>query len=275
MNSRAGEKRPRRAAAVFGLTALGLAFPLAAHAQAPIGSSKKTERGDTVFVSLQGIDATAGGGGGASLEWLHAFSPEKTLNLGLSSFSVGGTRWSYGRAGATWRPFSRTSLHAEADLGSGRESGANFAYRVVRGSVAGEVIEKRLVLEIEDQYIDVRPATGNTIRVAAAVFAGGSLTTRVGVLTSTSGNLGTRALTARIDLERDRWTVFGGLSAGRSQPSVLALIPNAGGQVETSREFFCGTAVRVGRQQVTVAFDLLELSRSRRGSLVLGWRVPL
>src|SRR4029077_6345021 len=73
----------RRAALIFGLALA------AAHAQADQ---------DTLYVTAQADSmSTAGDGGGAAVEWQRMLSDRAGINLGALSYSLAGSRWTYGK----------------------------------------------------------------------------------------------------------------------------------------------------------------------------------
>jgi hypothetical protein len=246
-----------------------VALTVAVLASAPGASAQ-----DTLFVGGQFLDLSAGATGSAgSAEWLHAFSPERTLNVGVSSFSVAGTRWTYGRAGGTLKPIARVTVHAEAEMGSGTDPGGRFGYRTLRASAGYEAVARRLILEVEDQYVDVHETAGNVVKLGFTMRPAASVTVSAAVHGTTSGSVDTRTLMARAAYDRGGATVFAGLSAGRSRPALVNL--GTFGPAQRLREIFGGLQVPVGRLQLTLAFDRLVLGQASRQSLTMSWKVPL
>jgi hypothetical protein len=181
---------------------------------------------DTLFLGGQFLDLSSGPTGSAgSVEWLHAFSSERSLNAGVSSFSVAGTRWTYGRVGGTVKraASSRATVHAEGELGSGTEQRQGFGYRTFRGSFGYEAVRRRLILEVEDQYVDVHDTAGNVVKLGFTMLPSSSVVICAALHGTTSGSVDTRTLMIRAGYELHGASIFAGLSAGRSRPALVNL----------------------------------------------------
>lgn len=229
---------------------------------------------DTLFFGGQLVDLSTGSRGGTGeIDWLRVLSPRQSLNVGASSFSLAGTQWAYGRLGTTLKPASRTTLHAETELGRGREAGKGFGYKSLRGSLAYEVLEKRLVFEIEDRYLQIQQISGNVLKIGASFLPSASLSVTAAAHGTTSGNVDTRVLVLRVDREGKAFSAFAGVSAGRSRPVLVELA--ATGPAQGLRQAFGGVGIPVGRLRLIMALDWLDLGEVRRGSLMMSWKLPL
>lgn len=229
---------------------------------------------DTLFFGGQLVDLSTGSRGGTGeIDWLHVLSPRRSLNVGASSFSLAGTQWAYGRLGSTLKPASRTTLHAETELGRGREAGRGFAYKSLRGSLAHEVLEKRLVVEIEDRFLSVQQVSGNVVKLGAAYLPSATFSVTAAAHGTTSGNVDTRVLVLRVDREAKAFSAFAGVSAGRSRPVLVEL--GATGPAQRLRQAFGGVGIPVGRLRLIMAVDWLDLGEVRRGSFMMSWKLPL
>jgi PAS domain-containing protein len=229
---------------------------------------------NTLFVGTQLVSLSTGPAGGAGdVEWLHSLSSGASLKLGASSHALAGARWTYARAGATLKPGSRATLHAEADLGRGADAGRAFSYRAFRGGLAYEVIDTRLVLEAEDQLVDIHGTVGNVVKLGFTAIPWRSLSAKAAVQGTTSGNVDARCWMLRLDHQTRRFGAFAGVSAGRSRPVLLQI--GVKGPSQALREVFGGASIPVGRLRVVLALDLLELGSVRRGAVLMSWRVPI
>jgi hypothetical protein len=255
------------------LAIAALVLAVTARAQAP-GEFRESGAGtDALYVGVQAVDLSLGPGGGAmTLELYHSFSPRTSVNAGILHFSVAGSRWTYGRAGVTWKLIQPLTLHGEADVGSGKAA-ESFGYRQFRGGAGFELAGSGIVLELEDQYFEVQKTRGNVVKLGVGFPVSRFVRAAAAVHTTTSGNLGAESVTARVDVARHAFDVFGGLSLGSSSPLFFDLLTD--GPAESSREVFAGVAIPIGTQRLTVALDYLARKQIRKGSVILSWKVPL
>jgi len=229
---------------------------------------------NSLFVGGQFIDVSAGARGfTGDLDWIRSFSTGRSLNIGASSLSLAGTRWTYARLGVTAKPRSRAAFQLTTDLGRGTQGRQGFGYAAVRGAITYEAVPKRLYVEIEDQLLDVQETAGNIVKLGLVWPASASLVGRVAVHATTHGNVDTRALALRVDHARGGFSTFGGFAAGRSRPVLVGL--GAGGKAQDLREVFAGAGMPLGRLRLTLALDWLTLGETRRGSVALSVKIPL
>lgn len=259
-----------RSCAWLALAVLAVAAVEARAQDARAGSGS----GDALHLSAQVLDLAPGGGGvTGSVDWVHALSARHGLNLGVASFDLAGTRWSYGRVGGTLRPAARAVLHAEADVGRGSEAGRGFPYTSARLSLAYEAVPRALLLEIENHYVAIDRTRGNVVKLAASVLPAPTLALNVAVHGTTAGDVDSRTLTLRADSEHRGLAVFAGVAFGRSRPALVGL--SASGAAQSLRQVFGGVTVPLGRNRLGLALDHLALGAASRRSLLVSWRVPL
>lgn len=161
-------------------------------------------------------------GGAAAVLW-QSGSP---LYAGLSHYRLAETYWTFATAGATVRR-GKSTLQGEFNVGPGR-SEDDFLYKVARVTIARQVTERQVFVEIEDRYIDVDVQQGNLVRAGLSWLPTKSLLLSVSRHVSTSGNLGTRFTSVRADWDQTRYRWTAGAAAGESAPVLFQQIDGAG-----------------------------------------------
>jgi hypothetical protein len=228
---------------------------------------------DTLVVNAELTDIGGGSqGGSAAVEWLHPLSPSKSVNAGVGSFSLVGTSWTYGRAGALWRA-SRTTLHGQADLGAGHDQRGSFAYRVAQATVEQQLVPGRLSLEVQDRFIDIDRTAGNVVKLGMTLVPMRALALSGAVHSATAGNLDARFASVRVDGYSHGATVFGGVSGGRSHSTLVGLADD-GSPGQNLLEVAAGVTVPIKRLRITLGIDSLHLGETRRQTLTMNWTVP-
>lgn len=223
---------------------------------------------DFVYVSGEVDDFSPGGGGGSGgLLWTHELSRTLSSEAGAFAYSLVGTSWAYGRLGATITASRKAIVHVEANLGGGSRDGSHIDYRLFRGSLSLEVVERRAWAEVESQYIDFDASRGSVLKLGAAFAPRPALVGRIAYYVSAGGNLGARFWTGRVDLQRRRIGFFAGLSVGRSRPEVLRFF--SGDTVLDSTEVYGGVRVPAGRHELTGYLDTVGIEGTRRTGLAV------
>jgi hypothetical protein len=237
------------------LLALGAASPAAAG-----------ER-DFVYVSGELDDFSPGGGGGSGgVLWTRDLSPAFQGEAGASAYSLDGTRWAYGRLGATLKR-GRATLHADANVGAGSRDGAHLDYRLFRGSATVEAVSGRLWADAEVQHLDFAGSEGALLKLGAAFAPRRELVARAGYYHSAGGNLGAQFFTLRADLQPRRVGYFAGLSIGRSRPELLRFF--SGDRVVDSTEVYGGVRLPLGPHEITAYLDTVDVEGTRRTGLAV------
>ena len=266
-------RRPSHAGIGMAMAFLLMVGPGTATAQT-VAPAARSASLDTLVANAERTDIAAGPQGGTgSIEWVHT-SSRNAFNAGLISSSIGETSWTYGRAGAMRRPFERTTVQGQADVGVGHERQRKYGYRAAQGSIAYELVDNRLALEFQDRYIDVDSSSGNIVKLGLTVLPVRPLSVAAALHASTNGNVDARSASLKVEAHFGGRAVIGGMSAGRSQPVLLGLSANAA-VAQTLREAFGGVTVPVKRVRVTLLVDSLELGPTRRRSLIMTWMVPI
>jgi hypothetical protein len=252
------------------LALVGANIGLGAQTSAPPADPASS---NTLFVSTQVTDVAAGPRGiNGAIEWLHAQSTTRSLNLGVVSFSLGDDAWTYGRAGAMWR-VARTIVHSQIDVGAGREGPEHFRYLAARGTVTQQMAGGRVALEVQDQYVDIHETSGNILKVGLTLVPARPLAVTAAIHSSTGGDLDVRSMSVRIDGQGRAATVFGGLSVGQSRPELVGL-PGSG-PPQATHEIYVGGRIRLKRLFVTVVAESLTLAQTGTHIFSVGWTVPL
>jgi hypothetical protein len=265
-------KRSRtvRPVLTFVLTLVGANIALGAQTSTPPTDPVPP---DALFVSTDVTDIAAGPRGiTGAVEWLHPQSTTRSLNLGVVSFSLGDDTWTYGRVGTMWRR-ARTAVHAQIDVGAGREGPEQFRYLAARGTLTRQMADGRMALEVQDQYVDIHETTGNIVKVGLTLVPTRPLAVTAALHSSTGGDLDVRSMSVRIDGQCRGATVFSGLSIGRSRPALVGL-PGSG-PTQKTHEIYVGSKIRLKPLYLTVVVESLALAQTRTHVLSMSWTVPL
>lgn len=207
------------------------------------------------------------------MDWIHEASPRVVLVVGALAYHIGGSRWAYGRLGASFRSTKRITVQGEVALGPGTEGESSFVYQTYKAGLTAALRPGRLYAEMEDQYLAIQGAAGNIVKVGVVGSPSAGFLASAAFHASTSGNLGSRFASARAEFSRKRLTCLGGVSIGRTKPQVFGVtLP---GEPRTSREVFAGVRVAVGAQQLGLVLDTLGLEGVRKNTLTLSWKRPL
>ena len=179
---------------------------------------------DRVAFSADGTTLTGtNGGGGAALNWLHDFSPDSLVSLGVEHDVLANAHWTFGSVtGAISRGSGdqRYSLYGEVHEGSGRDASGTFSYSNVVAGVSGTYYH-RFTTQLEDRQIDIVTAHGNLPKLALAYLWSPHLLTTLSYAHSVSGNLGTHLVLARIDGYGKYGSLFVGGASGQAVPAVF------------------------------------------------------
>jgi hypothetical protein len=231
--------------------------------------------GGGIFVNAELTDVGIGATGRtAAIEWLHPVSAASALNTGLSSFSLADVAWTYGRFGAMRRVATRTVLHGQVDAGAGREQGQRFTYLAAQGTLDQTLVDGRLALQIQDRYVDIHTTTGNIAKIGLAVLPIKPLKVEASYHSSIGGSLDTRSITLRADGHRRGFSVFTGVSTGRTENALVGL-GVAFQPAQPLNEIFAGTTIPVRRLRLTVTADSLKLGATEKRTVSVSWFVPL
>lgn len=229
---------------------------------------------DTLFFNAELASVAAGPRGiTGGVEWLHVLSPTSSVNTGILSFSLADSTWTYGRAGAMRRLRPPTVVHGQIDMGAGREQRDGFGYFAARGTLSHELMDRRLVLEVQDQYVHINTTVGHSGKVGLTFRPAPRLAVGAAFHSSWGSTLGVQAVTVRIDGYGRGVTVFGGLSTGRWRPALVGLAGQ--GPAEGMYEIFAGGVIPLESFSLTLALDSLRMAQARKHSIIVSWSLPL
>lgn len=232
------------------------------------------QRGSQIYSSLQLDRLSPGNGGGAlSVGWLRSLCSGALLETGAGSFSLHDSRWGYGRLGLSVRAGRRSLARLEVDLGGGRRQREGFGYRIYKAGLAHEAVPGRLVLELEDQYVDVDGTRGNVLKLAATISPRSFLDARLAYHRSMSGNIGEQGMSGKLGFRLGRLGLLAGLSSGRRRPEVAGIYPGSG--VLRSSEAFFGVSVERSGRELGLVVDSLRTGGARRTTVALTAKVRL
>jgi hypothetical protein len=257
----------RRGVPILGLTLALFQGQLAAQ---PSGTVE-----DFLHVNVQADSMSAASdGGGGGLEWQRPLSARAGLDLGVLSYSLAGSRWTYGKVIAHAKLHDRMTIYGEVDRGAGRRTGEGFTYQVYRAGLISTLISGKLFLDLEEQYLHVDETEGNIVKTGVVVSPVPSLRTSVSYYFSTAGDATSRFLSGRLDARWKRIDYLTGFTTGRASPEQFNIITGTD-EAARSKEFFAGAAIPAGRQVVTLVLDTLRISGETKYTLSLSWKLPL
>ncbi len=217
------------------------------------------------------------GGGGALATWLRQFDSGSLIGLGAEYETIYNSHWTLGNlngALALGQLAVKTSLYAEAHLGSGETAGEGFRYTNVAGGVI-TAPASWLSVQLEERYIDIQPTHGNLPKLGLTFHLSPAVLTSVSYAQSFGGNLGTKLGTARVDYAAPRFSWLLGAAYGPVAPRVLNLIGQTVGPVKTLKEGFVGAGRTFGRTDWQLIGDYQDLEGFRRTTITLNCTVHL
>ena len=217
------------------------------------------------------------GGGGASAAWLHQFGSGNLIGVGAEYETIYNSHWTLGNFNGTLalgaRP-AKTSLYAEAHLGSGETAGEGFRYTNAAGGLI-TALTPWLSLQLEERYIDIQPSHGNLPKIGLSFRLATALLASLSYAQSFGGNLGTKLGTARLDYAGPRFSWLLGGAYGPVAPRVLNLIGQTVGPVKTLKEGFLGAGKSFGRTDWQLIGDYQDLEGFKRTTITLNCTVHL
>jgi len=221
-------------------------------------------------------DSISGSGGQAA--WLHDADHWHVSAAGEYQ-SIDAAHWAFGSlAGAyTAADSAHSSVLAEVHEGTGRNGRdlPSFRYSVVALGYSG-MLAPRWTLQLEVRQFDVDTTHGNLPKAGVVLLWNPHLLSTLSFAHSVRGNLQTEVTTARLDLVAGGWNALAGAAVGHAAPIVLNLQPGLSVQKRNSlNEGFAGVSHTMGRGQLQLVFDYLDLAGTTRGTVTLSLTLPL
>ena len=217
------------------------------------------------------------GGGGALATWLRQFDSGSLFGLGAEYETIYNSHWTLGNfngALALGQPDRKTSLYAEAHVGSGETGPEPFDYTNVAGGITTTPLSWLTVL-LEERYIDIQPSRGNLPKIGLAFHVSTPLLASVSYAHSFGGNLDTRLGSARVDYAGPGFSWLLGAAYGPVAPRVLNLIGQSVGPAKTLTEGFIGGGKSFGRADWQLIGDYQDLEGFKRTTITLNCTVHL
>ena len=217
------------------------------------------------------------GGGGAAATWLRQFAGCSLVGLGAEYQTIYNSHWTLGNfdgALALGGESAKTSLYAEAHLGSGDTAGEPFHYTNVAGGIITTPVHW-LSVQLEERYIDIQPSRGNLPKLGLAFHVSPTLLASVSYAQSFGGNLDTKLGTARLDYAGASFSWLLGGAYGPVAPRVLNLIGATVGPAKTLKEGFIGAGKSFGRTDWQLIGDYQDLEGFKRTTITLNCTVHL
>jgi hypothetical protein len=233
---------------------------------------------DRLVFSANGSTLTGDhGGGGAAATWLRQFDSGDLLGLGAEYETIYNSHWTLGSFNgvlALGQSAPKTSLYAEAHVGSGDTAGEPFKYTNIAGGVIA-VPAPWLTVQLEERYIDIQPSRGNLPKLGLGFHLSAAWLASVSYAQSFGGNLDTKLGTARIDYAGAHFSWLLGVAYGPVAPRVLNLIGQTVGPAKTLKEGFIGAGTTFGRTDWQLIGDYQDLEGFRRTTITLNGTLHL
>ena len=229
---------------------------------------------DRLTFSANGETLTdTSGGGGASVGWLHNFSPDALLGVGVEYQAIANAHWTVGSISGAYiggDARRRWNLSGNFRKGSGWNGARSFDYQDASVGASIPLIQK-LSMQLEDRQIDIDTAHGNLPKIGVSFLVNPRLLTSVSYARSIGGNLGTEITTGRVDYYIGRFHLIGGGAFGSADPIVLNLATRIHLPSRTLKEGFAG----FGRTSTNFEWQLLgdyqKLASSERVTVTLSY----
>ncbi|HEY6823667.1 MAG TPA: hypothetical protein VI195_04465 [Steroidobacteraceae bacterium] len=232
---------------------------------------------DKLVFSGNGMTLTGDhGGGGAAATWIRQFDSGSLFGLGLEYQQIYNSHWTNNTFNGALKLGTdiKTSLYAEAHLGSGATAGEPFDYRNIAGGFISAVTPW-LSVQLEERYIDIEPSHGNLPKIGLSFQLDPKVLGSVSYAQSFGGNLGTKLGTARLDYASTEFSWLLGAAYGPVSPRVLNLIGQEVGPPKTLKEGFVGAGKSFGRTDWLLIGDYQDLEGFKRTTVTLNCTVHL
>ncbi|HYX74374.1 MAG TPA: hypothetical protein VE819_06800 [Steroidobacteraceae bacterium] len=233
---------------------------------------------DKLVFSANGMSLTGDhGGGGGAATWLRLFDTGSLIGLGAEYQQIYNSHWTNGTFNGALKLGQgtiKTSLYAEAHVGSGATGGEPFDYRNLAGGFIS-ALTPWLSVQLEERYIDIQPSHGNLPKLGLSFLLARKVLASVSYAQSFGGNLGTKLGTARLDYAGTAITWLIGGAYGPVAPRVLNLIGQTVGPPKTLKEGFVGAGKSFGRADWQLIGDYQDLEGFKRTTITLNCTVHL
>jgi hypothetical protein len=243
-------------------------------APAPVTSGAPVWRPDDRLI-LTGNGSTlsgASGGGGGSAAYLHQMNPDALLGAAVEYQSLAGAWWSFGSLSAAFShaltDSSRWSVRGEVHEGEGQTLDHTFNYAIEALGI-GLAVPGGLSADLEERQIDVDTDHGSLPKLALSKAFGPHWLTTVAYAYSFGGNLDTEYTLARVDFYGPGFNLLAGGSVGRVNPAVVNIEGILEAEARHLNEVFAGATKRLGRVELTLLGDELDLAGSKRLTISL------
>jgi hypothetical protein len=256
------------------LTSLATLGLLSAHAGAAEVDARPP---DKLLLIANGSKLTDDNGGGASLNWLHYFTPDAIFGLGAEHQFIADSSWTFGSMRGSYsvgQPAKRFSIFGEAHLGNGDEDGRDWDYSVYVLGI-NQSLTSKLSVQLEGREIDIDTSYGNLPKIGLSYLATPRLLLAVSYAKSVSGNLGTELTTARFDYYGRVGSLLMGGATGRADPSVINLEPGSSLPAQDLKQGFIGVGKAFTRGEIQLLGDYLELGGNEKVTLTLSFTAYL
>jgi hypothetical protein len=228
--------------------------------------------------SANGMSLTGDhGGGGAAGTWLRQFDSGSLFGLGVEYQQIYNSHWTNGVFNGAYKLGQgsiKTSLYAEAHVGSGSTGGEAFKYRNIAGGLIS-ALTPSLSVQLEERYIDIQPSHGHLPKLGLSYLLVPQVLASVSYAQSFGGNLGTKLGTARVDYVGTPVSWLIGGAYGPVAPRVLNLIGQTVGPSKTLKEGFVGAGKSFGPTDWQLIGDYQDLEGFKRTTITLNCTVHL
>lgn len=241
-----------------------LAFAPATNAQDASGKDDRL----ALMVAGHSLTNTNGGWGAAAL-WLHNFSANTLMGLGVESQTIGQARWTFGKLTFNQgfgQAEHRTNLYLDASEGSGHDNLHNYDYSIVTVGMY-QNLTHQLTLQLEDKQINVDTAQGNLPKIGLQYLWTPHFQTSLAYAYSVSGTLYTKLAIGRIDTYTKTVNVFAGLANGQAAPVVTGLPVGTPVPGFILHQYYVGIGRAFSRADTTAVLDYQRLGDSNHWTL--------
>jgi hypothetical protein len=241
---------------------------------ASVGAGARgADRPDAIVASIQRswIENAAVNGSAASLDWVHPIARGSLSMLGASWKQVGAYHRLLTDIGGEAHPAdARYSFGGELDVGPVEDGGNSYYHLQTSEHVSYEATASHSVVA-EHRYISAGALRGQLLSAAWRYAPRPTLTFELKQALTVSGNLGSRATSARLDY-LGAAQMFTGAAVGRAAPQLVdAPIPVRG----DFSQYYVGLAIPIGSTTFTVVIDRYVTDSSRQWNTTLVASVPL
>lgn len=218
------------------------------------------------------------GGAGGNLSYLQQFSPDLSAGAAVEYQQLANSYWSFGSLNMSYghalTTRSRWDIHADVHEGHGDTDATAYVPKTpftyaIEGAGAGLALPAGVALDVEDRDFDVDGTTGYLPKLTLAKSLGTHWLMTGAYASSYSGNLNTDYGMLRLDFYGRGYGLLAGGDVGRVSPAVLNIAGALRAQARHLSEVFAGLNKRIGRIELSLLGDNIDLAGIRHLTVTL------